>query len=223
MYPNANERNSGANHAYPGLTDNYQSNNGYVPTAPTAYSNPHQSGNNPGQPNLVNNQAASAAMGFGNQSAAFRHGASQNPNFQEDNLMNKDLDNTLEGGARSGFIRKVYTLLTLQLLVTVAIGFWAYNSPAFKTVFMNTPMIIILSVLLMGLSCFISCATDAFRKFALPIFIAFTLVFALLIGISICGYKSKIILMAAGLTLLLTAGLTIFACTYLIKGRRDEE
>jgi FtsH-binding integral membrane protein len=128
--------------------------------------------------------------------------------------MNKDLEGTLEGSARAGFVRKVYTLLTLQLLVTIGIGFWAYNSPLFQKIFVNIPAIIILSVLLMAMSCFIACATEAFRKFALPIFILFTIVFSLLIGISICGYKSKIILMAAGLTFLLVAALTIFACKY---------
>lgn len=66
----------------------------------------------------------------------------------------------------------------------------------------------------MALSCFIGCAVAAFRKWALPIFIVFTLVFALLIGISICGYKSKIVLMAAGITFLLVAALTIYACKY---------
>lgn len=122
-------------------------------------------------------------------------------------------EGSLEEGARAGFVRKVYSLLTLQLFVTIAIGIWAYNSELFKTIFINIPMIIILSVVLMALSCFIGCAVNTFRKYALPLFIAFTLVFALLIGISICGYKSKIVLMAAGITFLLVTALTIYACT----------
>jgi FtsH-binding integral membrane protein len=77
-------------------------------------------------------------------------------------------------------------------------------------------MIIILSVLLMGLSCFISCLPDLFRKFALPIFIVFTLVFSLILGITICGYKSKVVLMAAGITFLLVAALTVYACIFLM-------
>jgi len=77
------------------------------------------------------------------------------------------------------------------------------------------PMIIILSVLLMGLSCFIACLPDLFRRFALPIFIAFTLVFSLILGITICGYKSKVVLMAAGITFLLVTALTVYACIFL--------
>lgn len=92
------------------------------------------------------------------------------------------------------------------------IGYWAFNSPLFKKIFINAPMIIILSVLLIVMSCVIGCALAAFRKYALPIFIAFTIVFALIIGISICAYKSKVILMAAGITLLLVVALTAYAC-----------
>ncbi len=137
--------------------------------------------------------------------------------MHEGDLYNKNLDGTLEGGARAGFVRKVYTLLTLQLLVTIGIGFWAFNSPVFKKVFVNLPMIIILSVVLMALSCVIGCALATFRKYALPIFIAFTLVFALLVGISISGYQSKIVLMAAGITFALVAALTIYACNSFIS------
>jgi hypothetical protein len=79
---------------------------------------------------------------------------------------------------------------------------------------MNTPMIAILSVVLMGLSCAMGCCTEAIRKFALPFFIAFTLIFALLVGISICGYKSKVILIAAGITFLISLVLTAFACNF---------
>lgn len=82
MYPNVNERSPDANHNYPGLSDYFQSNNGYVPVAPTAYSNQYPPNNNPTQTTTVNNQAQNAAMGFGNQSAAMSHGAGQNPAFQ---------------------------------------------------------------------------------------------------------------------------------------------
>jgi hypothetical protein len=77
-------------------------------------------------------------------------------------------------------------------------------------------MIIVLSVLLMVLSIGMACCQDIFRKFALVFFIVFTLVFALLIGVTICGYKSKVVLMAAGITFVLAAALTVFACNYLL-------
>jgi FtsH-binding integral membrane protein len=64
----------------------------------------------------------------------------------------------------------------------------------------------------MALSCVIGCCTEVFRKYALPIFIVFTLLFALLVAISISNYKSKVIMLAAGLTLLLVVALTAYAC-----------
>lgn len=77
------------------------------------------------------------------------------------------------------------------------------------------PMLIILSVLLIAMSCVIGCCTDVFRKCALPIFIAFTLVFSLLVGISISNYESKIIFLAFGFTFFIVAALTAFACNSL--------
>lgn len=71
----------------------------------------------------------------------------------------------------------------------------------------------------MVLSCVIGCCNEVFKKFALPIFIAFTLLFALLVAISICGFKSKIVLMAAGLTFLLVLALTAYACNIFINKR----
>jgi FtsH-binding integral membrane protein len=76
-------------------------------------------------------------------------------------------------------------------------------------------MMIILSVLLIAVSCFMGCAMTAFRRLAPVIFVIFTILMALLLGISICNYKSKIILMAAGITFLLVAALTAYACNFL--------
>jgi FtsH-binding integral membrane protein len=64
----------------------------------------------------------------------------------------------------------------------------------------------------MALSCVIRCCTEVFRKYALPIFIVFTILFALLVAISISNYKSKVIMLAAGLTFLLVVALTAYAC-----------
>ena len=107
-------------------------------------------------------------------------------------------------------------MLTLQLLITIVIGYFAYNSDWFKRAFINLPMIIILSVLLIALSFFIGCCVDTFRKVALPVFIVFTLLFAIIVGISICGYRSKVVLMAAGITFILVAGLTAYACNFIL-------
>jgi FtsH-binding integral membrane protein len=61
------------------------------------------------------------------------------------------------------------------------------------------------------------CCVETFRKYALLFFVLFTICFSFLVAISICGYQSKIILTAAGLTLLLVFALTIFACNIINK------
>lgn len=77
-------------------------------------------------------------------------------------------------------------------------------------------MIIILSVSIVAIGIVLSCCVETFRKYALPLFVLFTLVFALLVGVTICGYKSTVVLLAAGLTLLVVIALTAYACTSII-------
>lgn len=73
-------------------------------------------------------------------------------------------------------------------------------------------MLIIVSVALLAVTIVIACCTDFFRKYALPLFIIFTLLMALLVAMSICAFKSKVVLLAVGITLFLTIALTIYAC-----------
>jgi FtsH-binding integral membrane protein len=101
----------------------------------------------------------------------------------------------------------------MQLILTTVIGYIGYNSVPFQEVLVSIPIIIIVSVGLLALSIVIGCCTNFFRKYALPIFITFTVLMSLLVAISICGLKSKVILLAVGITLVVTIGLTIFACS----------
>ena len=114
--------------------------------------------------------------------------------------------------SRNGFIRKVYALVALQLLVTAGIGYWGFNSEWFKEKFINTVTVILLSVLLLTLSIVIGCCTNTFRKCPLPIFIVFTLCMSLLVAMVICGYQSQVVLLSVGITLLVVVALTIYAC-----------
>jgi FtsH-binding integral membrane protein len=119
----------------------------------------------------------------------------------------------LSGSARKKFVGKVYLLISLQLLLTTVIGYIAYNSITFKEIFVNTAMVLGMSVALLAISIVMACCTDFFRKYALPLFVAFTVLMSIIVGISICGYKSNVILTAAAITLLLTISLTIYACS----------
>ena len=106
----------------------------------------------------------------------------------------------------------MYTLVTLQLLVTAGIGYWGYNSPWFQRTFANLVSVIVLSVLMITLSCVIACCMQALKGCALPVFIFFTIVVSMLVAISISAYKSSTILLAVGITMALVVGLTIYAC-----------
>lgn len=103
-------------------------------------------------------------------------------------------------------------LLSIQLLLTCLIGYIAYNNEGVKKVLINPAMIIIVSVSLLAVSLIMACCTDFFRRHAFPLFVIFTLLMAILVAISICGFQSKIILMAALITLVVTIALTIYAC-----------
>lgn len=118
----------------------------------------------------------------------------------------------LQENARKGFVGKVYLLLSFQLLLTAGIGYLAYSSTTFRSTFINTATVIIVSVALLAVSIVIGCCTDVFRKYALPLFLLFTALEAFLVAIAICGFSSKVILMAVGITLALTLVLTIYAC-----------
>ena len=60
----------------------------------------------------------------------------------------------------------------------------------------------------------IACCMQTFRKYALPIFIVFTILMSLLVAIAISGYSSQAILTAVGITLFLVVGLTVYACIF---------
>lgn len=129
-------------------------------------------------------------------------------------LGNKNLGGDLYSDSRGGFVRKVYTLLSLQLIFTALVCVWAMKSEFFKSVFGSAPAIIIVSVLLMVLSISIACCCqDAYRKYGLPILIVFTILFAILVGIVCSKTKPEIVLAATGITALIVVGLTLYACT----------
>ena len=102
----------------------------------------------------------------------------------------------------------------IQLLITAGIGFIGYNNPGFKQTFGSLPAFIIITVLLLTLCIVISCCTDVFRRYALPIFVLFTGLISLLVAIGITAYKSESILAAVLITSVLVVGLTVYACIF---------
>lgn len=104
-----------------------------------------------------------------------------NPQYQK----NGDLYES----SRASFVKKVYTILSIQLIITALVCVWAMKTQSFKTIFVNTPAMIIISVLLIVLSIVVGCCVETMRKYGLPILLAFTFLFAVLVGIICAGTK----------------------------------
>ncbi|XP_067944414.1 protein lifeguard 1-like [Watersipora subatra] len=116
---------------------------------------------------------------------------------------------------RLGFIRKVYAILTLQLLSTAGIIALLLYVPACKD-YMISHGSWVWGVSLGGVLVFsiiISCCESVRRKWPTNIIClaVFTLFEAVFLGAVTSTYDSDAVLIAAGVTLVITAGLTIFA------------
>ena len=118
---------------------------------------------------------------------------------------------------RQGFIRKVYSLLTIQLMVTCSMGsLFIFYEPAKTFAFTEGGQalmwisIVGMFAIIIGLSCF----ADIARKFPHNyLFLGlFTLCCSYLVGIITSIHDTKIVALAAGITMIITFSLTLFAC-----------
>ena len=118
---------------------------------------------------------------------------------------------------RNGFVRKVYSLLTVQLFTTFAFGImFMFYKPAAE--FIRTEAgnaLVWVSMLgtfatVFGLACWI----DIARKFPhnYIILCLFTLCNSYMVGFITCQYNTRVVALAAGSTMLITTSLTAFAC-----------
>lgn len=118
---------------------------------------------------------------------------------------------------RLGFIRKVYTLLSLQLIVSLVIGAVCVLEPHVKGFIKTNDWLVSLSfilsiVILIGLH---------FKRRETPtnliLLAAFTVVQAYTIGVLVSFYDQSLVLTALGLTFAVVLGLTIFT----FQSKRD--
>lgn len=147
-----------------------------------------------------------------------------NPNnnnmyYDQENGMNEPFivnpfDNKI---IRQGFIRKVYSLLTIQLFVTCGMGaLFMFYKPA-KSFALTEGGQALMWVSMVGMFAIIiglSCFSDIARKFPHNyIFLSlFTLCCSYIVGIITTVYDTKIVALAAGTTMIITLSLTLFAC-----------
>ncbi|XP_030573370.1 protein lifeguard 1 isoform X1 [Drosophila novamexicana] len=115
---------------------------------------------------------------------------------------------------RKGFIRKVYLILMVQLLITFGFVSVFTFSKATQEWAMHNPALfwIALAVLLVTMIC-MACCESVRRKTPLNfIFLfLFTLAESFLLGIVAGQYQADEVLMAVGITAAVSLGLTIFA------------
>jgi FtsH-binding integral membrane protein len=119
-----------------------------------------------------------------------------------------------EKSVRMGFIRKVYGILSLQLLTTLCLVLAFSYSSGLKGYVQANPAILWVSlavtfVMLIALSCFPSVART--HPTNLVCLAAFTLAQSLLVGVIASTYSPDIVVKAVVTTALITAGLTLFA------------
>uniref|UniRef100_A0A182IQ08 Uncharacterized protein n=1 Tax=Anopheles atroparvus TaxID=41427 RepID=A0A182IQ08_ANOAO len=115
---------------------------------------------------------------------------------------------------RRGFIRKVYSILTVQLMITIGfITLFLYHRPT-KLWVQNHPEMFwialgVMIVTLISMACCGSVRRKAPMNF---IFLTlFTLAQGFLLGVSSANFKSEEVLMAVGITAAVCLGLTLFA------------
>jgi FtsH-binding integral membrane protein len=117
---------------------------------------------------------------------------------------------------RLGFIRKVYGILSLQLLLSTFMCLLSMYSQSFFKFQMENAWLIIFSFLVtLILPCLGLCFTDMFRKVPSNYIFLFTFTFFESYIVScICGMTSpRLVFMAAAMTFGMVLGLTVYAST----------
>lgn len=119
-----------------------------------------------------------------------------------------------EGAVRNGFIRKVYGILTAQLLLTTVIAFpisqmspqWIEENREYATIAMVVSLVLALSTI---------CCRNMAREvpYNYMFLLAFTICEAVLVGFICALYTAQSVLLAVALTAGIFFGLTAYAFT----------
>ena len=127
-----------------------------------------------------------------------------------------DSDNTMSRGVRKGFIRKVYSLLTLQMLFTIGVtSFFIASDDAQKFAVSNAgqALVWISLVMIIGLMIGMYCNPNMVKKYPTNyiVLFGFTGCMSYIVGITTASYQVNSILIAFGATAGVTISLTIYA------------
>ncbi|XP_044737278.1 protein lifeguard 1-like isoform X5 [Chrysoperla carnea] len=115
---------------------------------------------------------------------------------------------------RAGFIRKVYSILSLQLLISVGfIAFMLYHAPT-RTFVQNNPFLLIIAIIALIITIIaLACCGEVRRKAPANFILlgVFTVAESFMLGVTCSLYNSEAVLMAVGLTAVICIALTLFA------------
>lgn len=116
---------------------------------------------------------------------------------------------------RRGFIRKVYSILSAQLAITVAVGVCFHTQASAQWVAQNIGLFYAASwgscLLLLGVTCCCSGAARAFPTNYLFLF-ALTLLQSVIVGFLVTFYTAESVLLAVAAVAVVFSGLTAYAC-----------
>lgn len=115
---------------------------------------------------------------------------------------------------RRGFIRKVYSILTVQLSITLAfIAFFLYHKPTQRFVQTHSELYYIALVVFIVAMISLACCGDLRRKSPVNYILlsVFTFAEAFMLATISSYYRSEEVLMAVGITAAVCLGLTLFA------------
>jgi FtsH-binding integral membrane protein len=124
-------------------------------------------------------------------------------------------DEEFEIETRLGFVRKVYGILSAQLVFTAGVCYMPFYSVAMKDLFNNIALLITMSVLSIVLICALGCSKSLARKVPINYILLglFTFCESWIVA-SLCSlYDPKLVVMAAFMTAGLVISLTVYACT----------
>jgi len=120
----------------------------------------------------------------------------------------------MESQVRRGFIKKVFSILAVQLLVTFAVSFTFISVEGVKAYIQTNAWPFFLSIgLTLSSIIALSCCGDLSRRYPHNFILlgVFTLAESFLVGAATCQYDTDIVLLALGITVVLTVTLITYA------------
>lgn len=139
-----------------------------------------------------------------------------NPPYMDENDPNYNASGIgfSDKSIRAGFIRRVYSILSIQLLVTLGFVMLFMFHEGTRLFSRRHPELIFIPMVgTIVLVCVIACCESARRNSPINIILLgiFTIFESILVGFISSTYKTDIVLMAIGLTTAIVFGLTLFA------------